>query len=196
MERVRYNVRIDGEVAPRSFTYEELLINDFLELDDIEIQKVGTKSWTIVTAYYFPEEHGDENYFVDENGQVHFINSPSQVIDDHSGKTNNNDIIPVEIKKWNWGAFIFTWIWGIGNRLYWTLLILLLGSIPKVGLILVFVARIIFGIKGSEWAWKAKTWDSVEHFLRVQHNWAIACLWVLGISFVFAIIYVIITFNL
>ena len=75
----RYNVRIDGQVAPRSFTYEELLINDFLELDDIEIQKVGTKNWTIVTAYYFPEEHDNEkqktdeqDYFVDESGQAHF----------------------------------------------------------------------------------------------------------------------------
>lgn len=75
----RYNVRIDGQVAPRSFTYEELLVNDFLELDDIEIQKVGTKSWTLVTAYYFPEEHDNEkqktdeqDYFVDESGQAHF----------------------------------------------------------------------------------------------------------------------------
>lgn len=80
----RYNVRVDGQVAPRSYTYEELLVNDFLELDDIEIQKVGKSNWTIVTSYYFPEEHEDEirtstqtesaEFYVDENGQAHFQN--------------------------------------------------------------------------------------------------------------------------
>jgi|GEM_PF-5081793 len=23
--------------------------------------------------------------------------------------------VPGEIDKWNWGAFLFTWIWGVGN---------------------------------------------------------------------------------
>lgn len=80
----RYNVRVDGQVAPRSYTYEELLVNDFLDLDDIEIQKVGKSNWTIVTSYYFPEEHEDEErsstqtdsseFYVDENGEAHFQN--------------------------------------------------------------------------------------------------------------------------
>ena len=27
-------------------------------------------------------------------------------------------IVPNEVKKWNWGDFWLTWIWGIGNKSY------------------------------------------------------------------------------
>lgn len=64
--------------------------------------------------------------------------------------------VPIEIKKWNWGAFFANWIWGIGNRTYSALLTL----IPLVGWIFAFV----LGVKGSEWAWQNKRWKSVDHF--------------------------------
>ncbi len=31
---------------------------------------------------------------------------------------------------------------------------------------------IILGIKGREWAWKNKEWESVEHFNSVQKKWS------------------------
>ena len=71
---------------------------------------------------------------------------------------------PVEIRGWNWGAFLLTWIWGVGNGTY----IALLALIPLVGLVMIFV----LGAKGNEWAWRNKTWESVEHFKRVQRSWA------------------------
>lgn len=73
--------------------------------------------------------------------------------------------VPAEIKKWNWGAFFLSWIWGIGNHVW----ISFLSFVPFVGFIMIFV----LGAKGSEWAWKAKDWESVEHFKRVQRKWAI-----------------------
>lgn len=73
--------------------------------------------------------------------------------------------IPAEIKKWNWGAFFLSWIWGIGNHVW----ISLLSLIPFVNIIMIFV----LGAKGSEWAWKAKNWESLDHFKRVQRLWAI-----------------------
>jgi len=76
-----------------------------------------------------------------------------------------NAIIPDEIKGWSWGGFLLTWIWAIGNRSWIGLLALL----PYVG----FVVAIVIGIKGREWAWKNKRWDSIEHFKRVQKIWAI-----------------------
>jgi hypothetical protein len=37
-----------------------------------------------------------------------------------------------------------------------------------------FFVAIALGLKGSEWAWRHKKWDSVEHFKKVQRRWAIA----------------------
>ena len=39
--------------------------------------------------------------------------------------------IPAEIRRWNWGAFLFNWIWGIGDQTY----IALLALIPGFGFI-------------------------------------------------------------
>ena len=76
--------------------------------------------------------------------------------------------IPEAIKGWNWGAFWFGWLWGVCNNTW----IALLSLIPYAG----FVMSIVLGIKGNEWAWRNKKWDSVEHFKRTQGNWAIAAL--------------------
>jgi Cytochrome oxidase complex assembly protein 1 len=84
--------------------------------------------------------------------------------------------VPGEIDRWNWGAFLLSWIWGIGNGTP----IALLTFVPIVGLVMVFV----LGAKGSRWAWRNKRWDSVEHFKRVQRKWAIAgvIVWIGGIG--------------
>jgi hypothetical protein len=84
--------------------------------------------------------------------------------------------MPPEIGGWNWGAFLLNWIWGIGNNTY----IALLTLVPIFGLIMPFV----LGAKGSRWAWRNGRWDSVEHFKRVQRNWAIwgAIIWIGGIA--------------
>ncbi|GAG76086.1 unnamed protein product, partial [marine sediment metagenome] len=84
-------------------------------------------------------------------------------------------VVPEEIKKWNWGAFLLPWIWGIGNNVW----IALLCFIPYVNFIMIFV----LGAKGSEWAWQKKRWDSIEHFKNVQKKWAIAGL----VLFIFVI---------
>jgi hypothetical protein len=72
--------------------------------------------------------------------------------------------IPPELDRWNWGAFLLGWIWGIGNNTY----IALLALIPGVNLIMHFV----LGFKGNQWAWRNGRWDGVEHFKRVQRAWA------------------------
>ena len=72
--------------------------------------------------------------------------------------------VPAEIDRWNWGAFLLTWIWGIGNSTF----IALLMFIPFVNVAMWFV----LGAKGSAWAWRNKRWESVEHFKRTQRKWA------------------------
>jgi hypothetical protein len=79
-------------------------------------------------------------------------------------------VVPAEIGGWNWGAFLLSWIWGVGNSVW----IGLLALIPYLGLIM----AIILGVKGNEWAWRYKKWDSVEHFKRTQRTWT---KWGLGV---------------
>ena len=74
-------------------------------------------------------------------------------------------IVPSEIKEWNWGAFLLTPIWGISNRIWKTLLLLI--PVPFVPLVI----SCVFGAKGNEWEWKKKRWDSIEHFRRTQRTW-------------------------
>jgi hypothetical protein len=58
--------------------------------------------------------------------------------------------IPAEIDRWNWGAFLLNWVWGVGNNTF----IALLTLIPGVGFVMIFV----LGAKGR-WAWRNGRWD-------------------------------------
>jgi hypothetical protein len=89
-------------------------------------------------------------------------------------------VVPPEISRWNWGAFGFNWIWGIGNSTW----IALLMFVPFANIVMPFV----LGAKGNEWAWQNKHWDSVEQFKKVQRMWTIVWLWVFGVTIVFAVL--------
>ncbi len=84
--------------------------------------------------------------------------------------------VPFEIRGWNWGAFLLSWIWGLANNSYIALLCL----IPVVNIVMIFV----LGANGSKWAWQNKKWDSIEHFKRVQKNWAVAGFIILGLTII------------
>lgn len=75
----------------------------------------------------------------------------------------NSKIVPVEIKGWNWGAFMYNTFWGIGNKTYLPLLCL----IPLFNFIWIFVC----GFKGNEWAWQKGDYTDVETFKAVQATW-------------------------
>ena len=81
--------------------------------------------------------------------------------------------IPEGVKGWSWGAFMFNWIWALGNKTW----IGLFALVPYIG----FVMAIILGIKGREWAWRNKKWESLEHFQRVQRKWSLWSLIFFGI---------------
>lgn len=90
----------------------------------------------------------------------------------------NNTIVPESVKKrFNWGAFFLTWIWGLGNQTYITLTYLIstvIFAIPLVNFIVPLGLAIWFGIKGNEWAWQNANWQSEAHFHDVQKKWATA----------------------
>lgn len=91
----RYNVRIDGEVMPGDYSYEELLLNDILDDESNEVKPVSGTKWTKVLSYQFPEENSmpSVGYTVDETGQVHFpspahIEKPQQREDNSQFRIN------------------------------------------------------------------------------------------------------------
>jgi len=84
---------------------------------------------------------------------------------DNTSGQGNSAAVPAEIDRWNWGAFLLNWIWGLGNGTYLALLMF----VPVVNVVWPFV----LGAKGSAWAWRNKRWESVEHFRRTQRKWAI-----------------------
>ena len=82
--------------------------------------------------------------------------------------------LPVELNKFNWGAFLLSWIWGIGNKSYltfWAFSIIILAFIPVVNMFAPLGFAIWFGLKGNEWAWQNKEWESVEKFNEIQKKW-------------------------
>lgn len=74
--------------------------------------------------------------------------------------------VPPEIDRWNWGAFLLSWIWGIGNRTFIAFLVF----VPFFGIL---VMPFVLGARGSAWAWQNRPWASVDEFRRVQRLWAI-----------------------
>jgi len=108
-----------------------------------------------------------------------------------SKDNNASDIAaPAAVKRWNWGAFLLSWIWGLGNKTY----IALLSLIPVVNLVMIFV----LGAKGSAWAWKNKQWESAEQFTRVQGLWTAFGLGLLAgyiIALILVVVALVVTFN-
>ncbi|MDP5239329.1 hypothetical protein Q9Q94_07295 [Uliginosibacterium sp. 31-16] len=100
--------------------------------------------------------------------QINPYQPPKSVLNDvYEGENTSgmgkNANVPAEAKGWCWGAFLWGWIWAIGNNTWIGLICL----IPYIG----FIMQIYLGVKGREMAWRNKRWDSVEHFNAVQRKW-------------------------
>lgn len=89
--------------------------------------------------------------------------SQDAVMESTTPPTHSLDTLPPGIKKWNWGAFSFNIVWGIGNHSYLPLLCF----IPLFNFIWMFVC----GIKGNEWAFKSGKFNNVEDFIATQETW-------------------------
>jgi len=76
--------------------------------------------------------------------------------------------IEQQIRRWNWGAFLFGAIWGLSNGVW----VSLLSFVPIVNLVFMFY----LGARGNELAWKAGFWDSVSSFHKTQRRWSVPAL--------------------
>lgn len=85
-------------------------------------------------------------------------------------------------KKFNWGAFLFNWVWGIRYK-KWILLLVLLFTfvLPPYGLIVSLIFSIFAGINGNRWAWAEVQYKDAEDFHLAQKAWVKAWFILFGI---------------
>ena len=79
--------------------------------------------------------------------------------------SGNDPAVLPNLPKWNWGAFLLTWIWALGHGLHAVAILAFLfsGTGPVVG--------IVMGILGNELAWKYRPFPNYEEFRKVQAAW-------------------------
>ena len=150
---------------------------------------------------------GRKTVYKDPNQVSHLVEIPSdnqiktvldrQIIERHSsdGKKridNSREVISAT-KKWNWGAFCLSFIWGCFHKIYWplivpaaNLIVFLLpfmtdGDLEIFGMVItwiihlaIFVVATYLGINGSEQAWKLKVYKDLDDFKAKEKRWATA----------------------
>jgi hypothetical protein len=90
--------------------------------------------------------------------------------------------LPVAARGWNTAAFLFAPVWGPANGVWIGVISLIFLAIPPEALdwlwkfLLYFAFGAYMGLKGNELAWRARRWNSVEHFKRVQQMWMVGAL--------------------
>lgn len=86
--------------------------------------------------------------------------------------------------RFNWGAFLLSWIWGLFHKKYITLIIIPIAFIPKIGGLLALIAGIYFGFKGNSWALENKKFTSVEQFNKYQCRFVVAAVIIMIVSMI------------
>ena len=84
----RYHVRIDGEILPDTYTYEELLLNSILDFDDIELKPMSHSVWVKVIDFNFPEEN--DSFSIGDDGTVTFTSVSAHLNSGTSSSQNSS----------------------------------------------------------------------------------------------------------
>ena len=92
-------------------------------------------------------------------------------IEKRDNNSGQGEPAPYNIQKeYNWGAFLFNWLWGIRYR-KWVLLLALVFLFIPYGYVVSFVISIIAGFKGNQWAWEEVQYENEEDFHSAQKQW-------------------------
>ncbi len=73
-------------------------------------------------------------------------------------------------RQFNWGAFLFNWIWGIKYK-RWSLLIIPILLFIPYGFLISIIASIWAGTKENQWAWEQIEYKDEEDFHHAQKAW-------------------------
>lgn len=82
-------------------------------------------------------------------------------------------VLPEDVrKKFNWGAFLLCWIWGLNHKKPILVLALVGGFIPIVGIFVQLGLGIWAGMNGNQWAWDSGRFTSVDDMEACEVIWA------------------------
>ena len=91
----------------------------------------------------------------------------------------------------NFGAFFFTWIWGLNHHAYWTLWGIPISFIPCGGLIF----SIYCGMKGNETAWNSGRFSTPEECLACQNTWMYWGIGVIAFTVIAFLLVIVLSFS-
>ncbi|MCE5198971.1 MAG: hypothetical protein ABFD54_10345 [Armatimonadota bacterium] len=115
------------------------------------------------SGYAGPVQSGQQTVYGVPPTVAGSINPPSGAL---GGLLPPNLGVPSEIKgKLNWGACFLTPLWSVFHNVW----IGLLSVVPALGLVM----HILLLVRGNEWAWQSRQFQSVDEFFQVQRAWAI-----------------------
>lgn len=89
--------------------------------------------------------------------------SPPESLQANTSGQGKDSPVPLEVKRWNWGAFTFSWLWGLANGVS-------LGDAMN---------PLVLGFSGNVLSWQNKRWKSLTYFVKVQRLWS----WTGGLLF-------------
>jgi hypothetical protein len=96
---------------------------------------------------------------------------------DNDSGTGSAAKLPQTLHGFNWAAFVMNWAWAIGMRFWWGVLYLpmsfILGMLSPLGSLASLGIALAFGLKGNQWAWQSRKWESVEQFRKTQRVWVV-----------------------
>lgn len=112
-----------------------------------------------------PDNYADDKIIVEKKPQKTItIFKP----DNNSGM---GEAAPYAIaKKFNWGAFLFNWVWGIKYK-RWALMLIPFFCFIKYGFLLSLVLAFYAGTKGNQWAWEEVQYKDEIDFHNAQKSW-------------------------
>lgn len=126
-----------------------------------------------------PEENNQQEVESDETTIEDFLDKftvtkkeeKKVFITKHDNNSGEGEEAPESIAyQFNWGAFLFNWIWAIKYKKWWLLSILVMLFIPY-GFIPAGVLCIWAGMKGNQWAWEEVQYENEEDFHDAQKKW-------------------------
>ena len=89
---------------------------------------------------------------------------------------------------WNWGAFMYNWIFGFANKAWLCFLCL----VPLLNIVWVFVS----GAKAEKWAWESGEFENEKTFRATMRSWNRAGLLTFIITIVVLVLYLVMGVSL
>ena len=159
-----------------------------LNSDKIKLADSFELNWNIILQYFpslqrktelfdgsqldSPSERKTEMFNpsqIDSNEVTHQHTISENAI---AGQLNDYTQLEVDefLEKFNWGAFLSSWVWALFNHIYWPLVIIPISLVPYLGQIVSLFLCSYIGINGNQMAWK-KSKVSFCKFMLSQKKW-------------------------